>query len=189
MKKIIFLSFLGWFNLVSASTLNIDGLGNLVGVSGLDINGDIWNASFIDGSYLDVDSQIMVFSEQFAEEGSRALALAINDTSVNPIYTTTPSSTLGCESIVSCNYITITGETATGGILYKSFVNLDGSTSDGLMSASFTNLTVNRNYETYVSWEPVAAIPTPAAVWLMGSGLIGLVGMRKKSAKLSALSA
>jgi len=31
----------------------------------------------------------------------------------------------------------------------------------------------------------VSTVPAPAAVWLLGSGLIGLVGARKKSAKLS----
>ncbi len=35
----------------------------------------------------------------------------------------------------------------------------------------------------------VSAVPVPAAVWLFSSGLIGLFGMRKKSSKLSALSA
>jgi len=30
-----------------------------------------------------------------------------------------------------------------------------------------------------------AAVPAPAAVWLLGSGLIGLIGMRKKSRKLT----
>lgn len=31
-----------------------------------------------------------------------------------------------------------------------------------------------------------SAVPTPAVVWLLGSGLIGLVGMRRKSSKVSA---
>jgi hypothetical protein len=32
-------------------------------------------------------------------------------------------------------------------------------------------------------------IPIPAAIWFMGSGLIGLIGMRRKALKLSTLSA
>jgi hypothetical protein len=35
----------------------------------------------------------------------------------------------------------------------------------------------------------VSSVPAPAAVWLFGSGLIGLIGVRKKSSKISALSA
>ncbi len=34
-----------------------------------------------------------------------------------------------------------------------------------------------------------ATVPVPAAVWLFGSGLVGLIGMRKKSSKVSELSA
>ncbi len=36
---------------------------------------------------------------------------------------------------------------------------------------------------------PVSAVPVPAAVWMFGSGLVGLIGMRKKSSKISTLSA
>ncbi len=32
-----------------------------------------------------------------------------------------------------------------------------------------------------------SAVPVPAAVWLFGSGLIGLIGMRKKTSKVSVL--
>ena len=31
----------------------------------------------------------------------------------------------------------------------------------------------------------VSAVPAPTAVWLLGSGLIGLIGMKKKPSKLS----
>ncbi|MEO1899651.1 MAG: PEP-CTERM sorting domain-containing protein, partial [Methylococcales bacterium] len=34
-----------------------------------------------------------------------------------------------------------------------------------------------------------AAVPVPAAVWLFGSGLMGLIAMRKKPSHLSALPA
>jgi len=34
-------------------------------------------------------------------------------------------------------------------------------------------------------FEEVASVPTPAAVWLFGFGLVGLIGMRRKSSKLS----
>jgi hypothetical protein len=33
--------------------------------------------------------------------------------------------------------------------------------------------------------EAVSQVPAPAAIWLLGSGLIGLIGMRKKSVNLS----
>jgi hypothetical protein len=36
-----------------------------------------------------------------------------------------------------------------------------------------------------IQFGTVSSVPTPAAVWLLGSGLIGLIGMRKKSSKVS----
>lgn len=37
-----------------------------------------------------------------------------------------------------------------------------------------------------VTTPPPSAVPVPAAVWLFGSGLVGLIGMKKKSAKVAA---
>ena len=31
--------------------------------------------------------------------------------------------------------------------------------------------------------QPVSNVPVPAAVWLFGSGFIGLIGLRRKSSK------
>ena len=46
------------------------------------------------------------------------------------------------------------------------------------------NLLYNGDERTYATFTEVSAIPVPAAVWLFGSGLLGLVGMarRKKTA-------
>jgi hypothetical protein len=39
--------------------------------------------------------------------------------------------------------------------------------------------------EVHFGGNNISSVPAPAAVWLLGSGFIGLVGMRKKSAQLS----
>ncbi len=50
-----------------------------------------------------------------------------------------------------------------------------------------TRLTINESNSfdviDNVSFGRVSSVPVPAAAWLFGSGLIGLIGMRKKSAK------
>jgi hypothetical protein len=48
---------------------------------------------------------------------------------------------------------------------------------DGLGNSTFESFNAG-------NWT-LTTVPTPAAIWLLGSGLIGLIGMRKKSAKLS----
>jgi len=40
-----------------------------------------------------------------------------------------------------------------------------------------------------IEGQQLSTVPAPAAVWLIGAGLIGLIGMRKKSPKAVALSA
>ena len=41
----------------------------------------------------------------------------------------------------------------------------------------------------FAVWTQTAVVPVPAAIWLFGSGLIGLVGMRGNTFKLSTFSA
>jgi hypothetical protein len=43
-------------------------------------------------------------------------------------------------------------------------------------------LTTAKTGKYYIEYEPaaVAAVPVPAAVWLFGSGLIGLIGMARR---------
>jgi hypothetical protein len=45
------------------------------------------------------------------------------------------------------------------------------------------------NSSLIVNIGPVSQVPVPAAMWLFGSGLMGLIGMRKKVSKVSVLSA
>ena len=56
-------------------------------------------------------------------------------------------------------------------------VNTFFGVSPGFSSASFT-----QNFDGHIDGI-ISAVPIPAAVWLMGSGLIGLLGLRKRASK------
>lgn len=73
----------------------------------------------------------------------------------------------------SCTY-TSTDPVVTGP---ASEVNPDGIRGVGMIDGPFVGFNANFDFE-------VAAVPVPAAVWLFGSGLLGLVGVarRRKSA-------
>lgn len=60
----------------------------------------------------------------------------------------------------------------------------DGSLGNGVFS--LTNI-ANQSAST-VDISP-STVPVPAAIWLLGSGLIGFIGMRRKSSKLLTISA
>jgi len=59
-------------------------------------------------------------------------------------------------------------------------ISFEEEDDSGFFSASLDNVSFTTN---------VSPVPVPAAVWLFGSGLIGLIGMKKKSSKVSILSA
>jgi hypothetical protein len=65
-------------------------------------------------------------------------------------------------------------------VFYSSNYTIDGvPSSNGAQSSSDKNWT--QWYAWAVSPGKVAAVPVPAAVWLFGSGLIGLTGLKRRS--------
>ncbi len=79
--------------------------------------------------------------------------------------------------------------------------NLNGASLDlfALTSIGIKTIQFNNNSQGRASWwfgvssldatTAPSAVPVPAAVWLFGSGLMGLIAMRKKPSHLSALPA
>lgn len=47
-------------------------------------------------------------------------------------------------------------------------------------ASTFGSLRVNSDIALNLTGEPISAVPVPAAVWLFGSGLIGLIGVARK---------
>jgi hypothetical protein len=86
-----------------------------------------------------------------------------------------------------------TGE-VSGTDVYDTVVHIPGLIINGLkLESSWSNDWVFRGdhpppadtinlHETYYTYE-ATSVPIPGAVWLLGSGLVGLVGMRRKFRK------
>jgi hypothetical protein len=53
--------------------------------------------------------------------------------------------------------------------------------NDGTWGASYSNFYLDKVELNTVS-SPTAPVPVPAAAWLLGSGLLGLFGLRRKKA-------
>ena len=79
---------------------------------------------------------------------------------------------------VNCNGTTCT-YTSTDGPAGNP-ANPDGIRGYGMLDGAFPNF--NANFD-FVTADNTAVIPVPAAVWLFGSGLVGLVGVARRKKK------
>lgn len=98
-----------------------------------------------------------------------------------------PIYTLGWHGISSLSWI------LDPGTYWVSFEIREGSTYSGMMGRG-ANPLLNNAYHENGAWVArddtnlpvkiqgnVSGVPIPGAIWLLGSGLVGLVGLRKKS--------
>ncbi len=165
-------------SLTHAVTLNVSN-GTLTGFSDLDVDGTLYDATLVEGScaflFSGCDSNSdFIFDGQTAGLAAQAMIRAIQDSA----FDYNPNDIFGCTG--SNCFIVVPYE--VGGIvgaaglivrdsLYTDFVNIsnlyptdDTSDLDSYVYAKFT----------------VSAVPVPTAVWLFGSGLIGLAGLARR---------
>lgn len=90
-------------------------------------------------------------------------------------------------SVVTIYFESMTSETATNTVLTLGFDTLDaglGSLGIDNHGASVSFLDVNSHGISGISYVgadyTITAVPVPAAVWLFGSGLLGLVGVARR---------
>jgi len=77
----------------------------------------------------------------------------------------------------------------TNGLTFIDGFSSNSSTITGFIDVHGNPRTSSWALDISIKSEPPAAVPLPAAVWLMGSGLVGLVGIRKKSSRITPLTA
>lgn len=173
----------------TAATLTYSG-DQLTGVNGVEALGGTWNVTFHDGSFDAVDNLYGLSTPFFTYEESDILTNALaTDMDVMLGGILNPEDVNGCSnSSVTCSIVTPhTFTTFSGDLLFDMRVTGDSvSVSPSKTITEATATTAKRDMDfshiSYAVWE-VSAVPVPAAVWLFGSGLIGLIGVarRKKS--------
>lgn len=166
--------------------------GKLVGASGVDVGGTLYNVSFVGTcaeAYSGCDSSLF----QFTDSSSAVMALEalfsqvfINNVTVSGVeynFDSSPELTNGCTQFGFCE-IWLPYDFSSGVITSAWHVN--GAGTDYLASTDFVTNEIYGNgaaYLTFAKFELMSAtLPEPGTAALLGIGLIGLGLARKRKA-------
>jgi hypothetical protein len=155
--------------------------GQLKGASGVVVSGEVWNVEFVDGTFGSIfgaTSGIDATSYAHALELSEALKTQVFDQSGR--YDIYPNLTFGIFSNTAqiLTPFALVGTEVRNASLRN--VAADFYDLTGLLYIQAARDTSQDASYVYADWEKVVVIPIPAAVWLFGSGLLGLVGMARR---------
>lgn len=188
MKKIILVPLsLLISNFLFAASLDVRG-GILHGAFDVDVNGVFYDVTFVDGSFVDVfgDATQLIATTKLE---SRAFSSALLEQVFIGEFDEEPSKTFGCSpqfEFASCHAHTPWGTYYDGVVgafldLHSSASNFEDEPND-YISGGGTRLNTDLTFfetSVYVDWQ-LAEVPLPAGIWLFGSALLGLIGLKRK---------
>lgn len=176
---------------VNSAILNVDSSGNLLGASNVSFDGELYNVDFLDGSCFslfdgcDMNSDFAFQSSQIAQNALGVLLTQVFLDTASGAFDTNPALTNGCEDADTCRVVTPFVALGNDVLLVGVTNTADGP---GQMDAVVTGLFIRSSgsgpipdsSETFAVWTSVSEVPVPAAIWLFGTALIGLVGFSKR---------
>jgi len=183
----------------TGATLTIES-GALMGATDVDVNGILYDVQFLSGSCIDLysgcdESTDFPFTNpDNLNDGvllSTAMQALLDQVFIDASFgnfDSNPGLTNGCgSSVVDCFVGTPLWVGSAGGTGVTSAYNTTGrdyvtagggSLSDAVLGGDITN-----SRSTYAVWTQTTVVPLPPAIWLFGSGLLGLVGLVRKGNK------
>lgn len=162
-----------------SSSIVTDSNGILTGFSDVIIQGTSYSGTlheFYDETHLQ--------SESFALAASNVLLDMFNSPPIfEGVYDFNKDLIFGCESNTHCHIATpynldVSGNSTKSWSFLNNYEFFNANNIhkfNGLLHGNYDNLTV-------VEWTATSTVPVPAAVWMFGTGLIGLLGVSKRKA-------
>ena len=150
--------------------------GEIIGISNVFVEGNLWDMTLHDGSYDDLYATMgtaALYSDLFSHAASDALH-AFTDTDTFP-----PATFLGCTSLTNCRLSTafrydIADSRVT--VWYDNYAVVPASVGGGRPSSN-----VNLDNLTFATWALNSSnVPEPSIAILMASGLIAFGFARRK---------
>ena len=170
----------------ATTTLVIDGNNQLTGARNVVINGGLFNVDFMEGSCVTLYSgcddinDFIFHTLSEANAASTALLDQVLIDGVDGNFDSSPASTFGCGLSGQCLISTFYGIFALDNVFSNT---ADNRVSGDPAPATFqsvipiTSDSSSNDRVTRAVWS--SAVPVPAAIWLFGSGLIGLIGVAR----------
>jgi hypothetical protein len=189
--SVLSLLLLAFSQASNSATLDFTGAG-LMGASGVNVNGSIYNVQFLPGScvstYAGCDD---IFDFTFhSGADADAASQALLDQVINAYITVdrNPGVMNGVGSSVSGEIYTPWGRDESQGIVTYDYVrNHIQDPFDTNFCGIGECILPNPNSffgpntpQTWAKWTEVSPVPVPAAIWLFGTGILGLIGFSKR---------
>lgn len=183
-------------SVLAMPVLNVDGGGQLLGVSGVDVGGTLFDVEFVDGSCSAVfsgcdESGDFVFNTSAEGQAASLALLAVIEGSV---FDERPELTLGCESTSRCDMLTPyrLEPLLSGGLGFVSYVASNRAAGGTLIDGAFVdssqdpNLDFGANAErVFARWErPPTQVSEPSTFLLLGLGLGGIAACRRRKSRV-----
>lgn len=178
--------------LVNVATGEIEGGTNedITGALNVEVNGALYDVIFKDDTCMSIfdncdnDNDFTFQTQGEAKFASEALRDQVyGGVFENMYFDTTPDWTFGIGLVSRGNIVTPYGLNSSGEAEYVLFGNAEGRDAAEFISSGSiaTNWDAGgSNGSVYALWTPVSPVPVPAAIWLFGSGLLGLIGVARR---------
>ena len=181
--------------------LNVGSDGALLGASGINVDGGLYDVSFQDGTCVSVFngcdeiSDFLFTDVDLSILAETALLEQVFVDSILGDFDTNPALTNGCSASRFCGITTPVGNAAPGiDTFFAAILRNDRletfdreGTGQGFRFADFAN----NDFNTYAVWSggQPSSVPIPSAILLFGSALVGFLGIRRKASNSASLSA
>ena len=176
-----------------SATLDVNGAGQLTGATGINVNGSNWDVVFSDGAWdFSSGTGLPATTKAEADLFSQALLDQVLLDSTLGLFDSDPETSNGCENLYVCIFFTPYFVDSVNTYFSLAFNQRAGGVNPDMVRDTPGILGLSGDFSTDTNWtlgvwtpsSPPNPVPVPAAVWLFGSGLLGLIGISRRK-KLS----